>query len=175
MTRHSELRDQARRVLLDGLAGAGLEVTEVDEDRWMTMLAGDWKRTIPVLFHLEDRSLSLTSLFSGVPDEGHAEVYRILLHRNQRSGPVHFALDDEGDLILTGELPLAALDPRMLDEVLGLVLSLADETFNQVLRTGFATYLEAEQRWRAGAGMPPNPVGAPVRDPGRAPSGPAQS
>ena len=175
MTEGSELRDQARQVLLEGLAGADLEVTEVGEDRWMTMLAGEWKRTIPVLFHLEDRSLSLTSLFSGVPDEGHAEVYRILLHRNQRSGPVHFALDDEGDLILTGDLPLAALDARMLDEVLGSVLSLADDTFNQVLRTGFATYLEAEQRWRAGAGMPPNPVGDPVRDAGRAPGGSAQT
>ncbi len=174
MARHSQLRDQARQVLLDGLADADLEVTEVSEDRWMTMLAGEWKRTIPVLFHLEDRSLSFTSLFSGVPDEGHAEVYRILLHRNQRSGPVHFALDDEGDLILTGELPLAALDARMLDEVLGSLLSLDDETFNQVLRTGFATYLEAEQRWRAGAGMPPNPVGAPRHDPGRTPAGPAQ-
>lgn len=169
MTTRSELRDQARQVLLDGLAAAELDVTEVGENRWMTMLAGEWKRTIPVLFHLEDRSLSLTSLFSGVPDEGHAEVYRILLHRNQRSGPVHFALDDEGDLILTGDLPLAALDARMLDEVLGSVLSLADDTFNQVLRTGFATYLEAEQRWRAGAGMPPNPVGDPVHETGRAP------
>ena len=169
MTRASELRDHGRRVLLDGLAELGLEATEVGEDRWMTMLAGEWKRTIPVLFHLEDRSLRLTSLFSGVPDEGHAEVYRILLQRNQRSGPVHFALDDEGDLILTGDLPLGALDGRMLDEVLGSVLSLADATFNQVLRTGFATYLETEQRWRARVGMPPNPVGDPVHADGRTP------
>jgi hypothetical protein len=174
MTRTSELRDRARQVLLDGLTGAGLEASEAGEDRWMTMLAGEWKRTIPVLFHLEDRSLTFTSLFSGVPDEGHAEVYRILLHRNQRSGPVHFALDDEGDLILTGDVPLAALDARMLDEVLGSILSLADQTFNQVLRTGFATYLEGEQRWRAGAGMPPNPVGDPIRGDGQAPAGPGQ-
>jgi hypothetical protein len=174
MTRSSERREVARRVLLDGLADAGLEVTEVGEDRWMTMLSGEWKRTIPVHFHLEDRSLGFTSLFSGVPDEGHAEVYRILLHRNQRSGPVHFALDDEGDLILTGEMPLAAFDDRFLDEVLGSILSLADQTFNQVLRTGFATYLEAEQRWRSGAGMPPNPVGDPVHADGRPPGGPAQ-
>jgi len=162
MTRASEPRDRGRRVLLDGLAAAGLDVTEVGEDRWMTMIAGEWKRTIPVLFQLEDRSLRLTSLFSGAPDEGHAEVYRILLQRNQRSGPVHFALDDEGDLVLTGDLPLAAFDPRTLDEVLGSVLELADRTFNQVLRTGFVTYLGAEQRWRAGAGLAPNPVGDPV-------------
>jgi hypothetical protein len=155
-------RDRARRVLLDGLAAVGLEVTSVGDDRWMTMLEGEWKRTIPVLMELGDRRLTLTSLFSGVPDEGHAEVYRILLQRNQRPGPIHFALDDEGDVILTGALPLAALDTTAFDELLGQVLTFADETFNQVLRTGFASYLDAEQRWRASAGLPPNPVGDPA-------------
>jgi hypothetical protein len=99
-------------------------------------------------------------LFSGVPDEGHAEVYRILLHRNQRPGPVHFALDDEGDLILTGSVPLEAVDAERVDELLGAVLALSDETFNRVLRAGFAGYLELEQKWRAKVGLPPNPAGS---------------
>jgi hypothetical protein len=154
-------RDEARRTLLDTLEAADLTVDQVGQDRWLTMLAGEWKRTIPVLLEMGDRTLTVTSLFSGVPDEGHAEVYRLLLQRNQRAGPVHFALDDEGDLILTGAVPLAALDARAVDELLGAVLSTADETFNQVLRTGFASYLAAEQRWRATAGLPPNPVGEP--------------
>jgi len=155
-------RERARQVVLDGLSGAGLEWTAVGEDRWMTMLEGHWKRTIPVLLDLGDRRLTVTSLFSGVPDEGHEQVYRILLQRNQRPGPVHFALDDEGDLVLTGAVPLAAVDAEAFDELLGQVLAVADETFNQVLRTGFASYLEAEQRWRAKAGLPANPVGDPV-------------
>ncbi|MFA9444108.1 YbjN domain-containing protein [Egicoccus sp. AB-alg6-2] len=155
-------RDAARRVVLDTLAAAELEVDEVGEDRWLTMLSGEWKRTIPLLLDLEERSLRVTSLLAGVPDEGHAEVYRILLQKNQRPLPVHFALDDEGDLILTGRVPLAALDERGVDELLGAVLTLSDETFNQVLRTGFAGYLDVEQRWRAKNGMPPNPVGRPA-------------
>ena len=159
----SERRDHARRVLLEGLAAAGLEVETAGEDRWMTVLAGEWKRTIPLLLELADRSLRLTSLFAGAPDEAHAEVYRLLLQRNQRSGLVRFALDDEGDLIIVATVPSAALDAEVVDELLGSVLSLADETFNQVLRTGFASYLEAEQRWRRSAGMPPNPVGEPIR------------
>jgi hypothetical protein len=160
-------RDAARRTLLDTIEAAGLELAAVGEDRWMTMLAGEWKRTIPVLLDLEERTLKVTSLFAGAPDERHDEVYRLVLRRNQRSGPVHFALDDEGDLILTGSLPLAAVDTRAVDELLGRLLNLADETFNQVLRAGFATYLDAEQRWRAKAGLPPNPVGDPT-DGGRA-------
>lgn len=153
------LRDQARTALLDQLMDAELEITQVAEDKWLTMLSGDWKRTIPVLFHVDERSLKLTSLLAGVPDEGHAEVYRILLHRNERPSPVHFAMDDEGDLILVGQLPLEVVDAPRLDELLGLVLTMADETFNQVLRAGFGSYLHVEQAWRAKVGLPPNPVG----------------
>ena len=153
------MTEQARRTLLEVLEANGLEVIEVGDDRWMTMLEGEWKRTIPLLLTLKDRRLTATSLFSGAPDEGHEEVYRLLLQRNQRPGPVHFALDDEGDLILTGSLPLAAVDTDNLDELLGQVLVLSDETFNQVLRAGFASYLDTEQRWRAKVGLPPNPVG----------------
>ena len=155
------MRDEARTVLLEALEAADLDVDEVGEDRWMTMLSGEWKRTIPLLLHLDEHSLKVTSLFAGVPDEGHEEVYRILLQRNQRPQPVHFALDDEGDLIIVGMLPLVAVTPARIDELLGAVLTLADETFNQVLRTGFASYLESEQRWRAKNDMAPNPVGDP--------------
>jgi hypothetical protein len=153
-----EERDRARRALLATLEANELDVAEVGEDRWMTMLAGEWKRTIPLLLDLDERTLRITSLLAGVPDEGHADVYRILLQRNQRPLPVHFALDDEGDLILVGQVPLAVLDERAVDELLGAVLTLSDETFNQVLRAGFASYLEVEQRWRSKAGLPPNPV-----------------
>lgn len=157
-------RDAARRALLATLVDADLAVTDVGEDRWMTLLAGEWKRTIPVLLHLDERSLKVTSLLAGVPDEGHVDVYRILLQRNQRPLPVHFALDDEGDLILTGALPLEVVDERRVDELLGAVLTLCDETFDQVLRAGFGSYLDVEQRWRAKVGLPPNPVGLPTSD-----------
>lgn len=151
-------RDEHRELIADVLATADLEVDEVGEDRWMTMLSGQWKRTIPLLLDLDERSLRLTSLLCGAPDEGHAEVYRLVLHRNEKLTWVHFALDDEGDVILTGAIPREVLSPAVLDEVLGQVLLTADETYNSVLRAGFATYIEAEQAWRAKAGLPPNPV-----------------
>ncbi len=149
---------EAREVILSGLSKAGLPVEEVGDDRWMTMLEGEHKRTIPVLLDLGDRSLTVTSLLAAAPDEQHTEVYRILLQRNQRPLPVHFALDDEGDLILTGRVPLPALDERSFDALLGALLTQADETFDQVLRAGFASYIDAEQRWRSKVGLPPNPV-----------------
>ena len=145
--------------LLALLERSDLEVEQVGEHRWTTMLSGEWKRTIPVLLDLGERGLTVTSLFAGAPDEGHEEVYRLLLQRNQRPRPVHFALDDEGDLILVGYLHRDVIDDERVDELLGAILDLADGTFNRVLRAGFAGYLEVEQRWRAKVGMPPNPAG----------------
>ena len=158
-------RDAARRLVAGALVDAGLPVAVVGEDRWLTRLEGERKRTIPVLLHLDERSLKVSSLLAGRPDEQADAVHRLLLHRNQRPAPVHFALDDEGDLVLVGRVPLVALDARAVDELLGLVLAMADDVFDRVLATGFASYLAAEQRWRAREGLPPNPIGDPVRVP----------
>lgn len=151
-------RAETRELLTAALEAAELDVDQVGEWKWMTMLSGEWKRTIPVLFHLDERSLHTTTLLAGVPDEGHAEVYEILLQKNQDPLPVHFALDDEGDIVLTGHLPYAAATERALDELLGAILQTCDDVFNRVLRAGFASYIEAEQRWREKNDLPPNPV-----------------
>jgi hypothetical protein len=39
---------------------------------------------------------------------------------------------------------------------------MADDVFDRVLAIGFASYLDAEQRWRAREGLPANPVGEAV-------------
>ncbi len=145
-------------LLVETLEKSGLDVDAVGERQWMTMLAGEWKRTLPVLFRLDERSLRVSALLCGVPDEGHAEVYGLVLHRNERLTWVHYALDDEGDVVLVGAVPRQVLSAEVIDEVLGQVLATADATFNAVLRAGFATYIESEQAWRARNGMPPNPV-----------------
>jgi hypothetical protein len=136
----SDTHERVRALVLETLEAAGLQAEQVGEDRWMTQLSGEWKRTIPVLLQVDERTLRVRSLFCGPPDERHDEVYALLLHRNERPAPVHFALD----------------------ELLGAVLAVSDETFNAVLRAGFATYLANEQAWRAGAGLPPNPIGQPA-------------
>jgi hypothetical protein len=145
-------------IIADGLAQSGLDLEEVGPGVWMTSLAGQWKRTIPVLLRIEDRSLHVESLLCRAPDEGHERVYRYLLTRNQRPSPLRFALDDDGDIVMVGWLPLVALDEVTFDRLLGLLLTTADEVFNAVLRRGFGSYIAAEQEWRAANDLPPNPV-----------------
>lgn len=150
--------DEAAGIVASTLASLDLDPEDLGDDRWLVVLAGEWKRTIPVLIEVDDRNVRVTSLFAGVPDEGHRDVYEVLLHRNARPTPVHFALDDEGDIVLLGRIPLAAFDSVELDRLLGGVLTMSDEAFNTVLRSGFAGYIEREQAWRAKNGLPPNPV-----------------
>lgn len=153
-----EPTETARRILVESLEGLDLAVDQVGEQQWMTMVAGEWKRTIPVLFDVGERSVRVSSLLAGAPDENHGEVHELLLHRNERARWVHFALTDVGDVVLVGRVVLEALSPEVVDELLGEILSVSDETFNSVLRTGFESYIDVEQRWRAANGMPPNPV-----------------
>jgi hypothetical protein len=136
----------------------GLEASVAGDDRWMTMLSGEWKRTIQVLLHVDERHLRLRSLLCPAVDEHHAEVYALLLHRNERTGAVRFALDGVGDVVLLGAVPHAALDAARFDELLGEVLTTMDETFNAVLAKGFAGYIGREQAWRASVGLEPNPA-----------------
>lgn len=151
-------REAGRRVVLEGLAEAGLAADEVAADLWMTELSGERKRTLPVVLRLAQRSLHIRALLCGALDEGHAEVYRYLLERNQDPQPVHFALDEAGDVLLTGQVPLAVLDADSFDRLLGVVLTVVDEVYFNVLRRGFAAYVEVEQRWRERVGLPPNPI-----------------
>ncbi len=154
----SEETERVRQVVTDGLEAVDLEVERVAPDTWMTVLEGRWKRTLPVMLRVDDRSLHVESLLAPAPDEGHEDVFRFLLKRNQKRLPIHFALNDEGDVVMTGDIPLEAVDETSFDRLLGAVLTTADEVFNTVLRKGFSTYIDAEQRWRAANDLPPNPV-----------------
>lgn len=153
-----EIVARSTAVITDTLAALGLDADQVGESQWMTMLSGEWKRTIPVLFTIGERSVRVTSLLAGRPDENHGAVHELLLHRNQDMGWVHFALDDDGNVVLVGRVPHVAVSEAHLDELLGEVLAVSDATFNSVLRAGFERYIDAEQRWRAANDMPPNPV-----------------
>src|SRR5712671_6779747 len=54
-------------------------------------------------------SLHVEAFFCRQPDEDHARFYRFLLERNGRMYGVHFAVDERGDVYLTGRLPLASV------------------------------------------------------------------
>lgn len=146
------------RAVVQRWVDAHVGPTERRDDQWFVMLTGEHKRTVGVAISVGDHTLTLQSFFMRAPDEGTAGVYDLLLRRNLRSYTVRFALHPDGDVLLLGVLPLAAVTDDELDRTLGQLLRVADETFDDALRRGFAGYIEREQVWRRSTGQPPNPI-----------------
>lgn len=132
--------------------------SDLGDGRWTVMLAGEHKRTVGITLSIGDHTLIAQSFFMRAPDEQQAAVYGLLLRRNLRSYTLRFALHPDGDVLLVGVLPLAAVTDDELDRLLGQLLAVADETFDEALRLGFAAYIEREQAWRRSTGQPPNPI-----------------
>jgi hypothetical protein len=57
-----------------------------------------------------------------------------LLYWNRQAPLVCFAVDEEGDVLVCGELPMGSLDAEMLDRFLGLLLTSAGRARNFVIR-----------------------------------------
>lgn len=146
------------RAAVDRWVAAHDGPSEYVDGRWNVLLTGEHKRTVGVTLSIGDHTLTAQSFFMRAPDEDREGVYDLLLRRHLRSYTLRFALHPEGDLLLVGVLPLAAVADDELDRMLGQLLTVADETFDEALRLGFATYISQEQAWRAQRGLPRNPI-----------------
>lgn len=147
----------ARAVVERWLASRDVD-NERDGERWMIMLHGEHKRTVGVTVSIGDHTLIVQSFFMRAPDGDAAAVYALLLRRNLRSYTLRFALHPDGDVLLVGVVPLEAVTDVELDRVLGQLLAVADETFDEALRLGFSDYIAREQAWRSASGLPRNPI-----------------
>lgn len=153
-----DARTRATAAIDAALAASGLEVDRQTATRWFVALAGEHKRTVPVFIEVGEQHVTLQTFFMRAPDENADELYAYLLRRHRRSYVFRFVLTDDGDVLLVGLVPHAAVDAAEVDRLLGQLLATADESFSQALRLGFASYIEREQAWRAKVGAPPNPI-----------------
>ena len=118
----------------------------------VVVLPGERKlRTVASLV-CGEQALSVSAFVIRNPDENHVEVYRYLLGRNLRLPGVAYAVDRSGDVYVTGRVPAAGVDADQLDRLLGVVLTAADEPFNELLALGFLTSMRKEWEWRVDRG-----------------------
>lgn len=115
-------------------------------------LPGERKLRTVVSLVCGDQGLSVSAFVIRNPDENHAEVYRYLLRRNLRLPGVAYAVDRSGDVYVAGRVPAAGVDADQLDQLLGVVLTAADEPFNELLALGFLTSMRKEWEWRVDRG-----------------------
>ena len=135
------------------LESLGLSYSSERAGAYLVRLEGQHKLATMTWLIVGAHSLAVEAFFCRQPDENHAAFYRFLLRRNGRMYGVGFALDETGDVYITGRLPLSVITPDGIDQLLGSVLSNSDEAFDQALQLGFGTSIRREWAWRARTGQ----------------------
>ena len=118
---------------------AAIDRGEPWERRWYVRMLGEEKDFTTVWLTVGQRTLRYETYVMPAPEENHAALYEHLLRRNDRLVGAHFAIGQEDAVFLRGELPLAVLDERELDRVLGTLYAVVEQTFRPALRIGFAS------------------------------------
>jgi hypothetical protein len=148
MTSDAALIDVVRRTLEE----RELEFEEAEPGAFLVKLPGAHKLATMTWLVVGDHSLHVEAFFCRRPDENEVGLYRWLLERNARMFAVSFAIDNVGDVYLTGRLPLTSVTPEDLDQVLGSVLTYSDEWFDTALELGFKSSIQKEWDWRVKRG-----------------------
>ena len=122
------------------------------DDEYVVTLPGEKKLKTVASVVVSDTALSVSAFVIRNPDENHDEVYRFLLRRNLRLPGLAYAVDKAGDVYVTGRIPAPGVDAQALDQLLGVVLTAADEPFNELLVMGFLSSMRKEWEWRVSRG-----------------------
>ena len=136
------------------LAAAELEFEEPQPGTFVVVLPGERKLKTTCSLVVGAHSLSINAFVVRRPDENFEGVYRWLLERNTKMYAVAFALDQLGDIYLTGRVPLSSVTPDEIDRLLGAVLDYSDSAFNTILELGFTSAIRKEWAWRLLRGEP---------------------
>ena len=148
MPRHATVANQ----LAELLEAEGLEHERPEPTRFVIVLPGRAKLRTTVSMAVGPQALTINAFVARRPDENAEAVYRWLLQQNTRMLGIAFALDSLGDIYLAGKVPVVGLGTEDLDRLLGAVLRASDESFNTILRLGFASAIRRERAWRESRG-----------------------
>jgi hypothetical protein len=107
-------------------------------DEWTISTVGSHGQRISIEMTLREYTLQLMTFHMRKPDESETEVYRLLLRRNLEQPTVKFGLNEDGDIFLRADVPANGITEDVLDRVVGLFYSCADDSFMPVMRLGFA-------------------------------------
>ncbi|MEG8279218.1 YbjN domain-containing protein [Streptomyces sp. AHA2] len=148
----TDREQRAAQVIEAVLKDAELEWESPEPGTYVAQLPGSRKLKTTVSLIVGRHSLSLNAFVIRHPDENEQGVHRWLLERNLKLYGVSYAVDQHGDVYVTGRLPLAAVTPDEIDRLLGQVLEAADGSFNTLLELGFASAIRKEYDWRVSRG-----------------------
>lgn len=129
-----------------------VEWDRTGDSSYVVTLPGTHKLKTLCNLIVEDHALRIEAFVVRCPEENAEQLWRTLLRRNSQLYGVAFAVDDHGDVYLTGRAPLASINAAEIDRLLGAVLTYADDIFDLALEVGFATSIRKEWAWRLSRG-----------------------
>jgi hypothetical protein len=147
-----EAEQRAAQVIEGFLKDAELDWESPESGTFVVKLPGTRKLSTTLSLLVGRHSLSLNAFVIRHPDENETGVHRWLLERNLKLYGVSYAVDQLGDVYVTGRLPLSAVTEAEIDRLLGQVLEAADGSFNTLLELGFASAIRKEYAWRVSRG-----------------------
>jgi hypothetical protein len=104
---------------------------------WSVELPSIKRRVIGVGILGHERTVRMATFVLRAPDRDQITVYRRMLERNMHMAYWRFGIDIDGDIYLAAHLDDGQLSLARVDEMLGLLVSYVDETYEGLLRTGF--------------------------------------
>ena len=154
--------------LLDVLSEIGVGFERVEAGAYLVTLHGERRPTTLVWLIAGEQAVAVEAfVVHACPDA--SALHRYLLARNLRLREVHFAVDEVGDVFLTGSLPHAAVDVATVDRLRGEVLELLEQSQAAIVQAAYGE--RTAEPWLVaktaldGAGR--RPAGTPDRAPRR--------
>lgn len=135
------VRAQARAVVARYLSSVDLPHQAVGDHEWSLILGGDSGMLLSVNLTVGDYTLGLFCFYMRAPDENVCDVYRLLLRKQLDMYAVKFCLEDDGDLYLKAEIPLAAMNEQELDRLLGSFQYYAEQSYPSIMRLGWSSQI----------------------------------
>lgn len=104
------------------------------DGRWAVRMTQSVRDATTVWWDAGQRSVRLEAYLGPVPEHSAEELFRILLVRNRDAWRCHFALDEEGGVVVRGRVANEFVDPQLLDALLGECYDLIERTFPVFVR-----------------------------------------
>ena len=116
---------------------SSVEYAEEVEGRWAVRMRQEARDVTTVWFTIGQRSVEYEAYVLPTA-EGSGELFEQALQRNMRAWRAHFALDQEGGLVLRGRLAEPQVNDLELDLALGEIYDAIEVAFRPLLRSFIA-------------------------------------
>lgn len=116
----------------------GAEADRPGPREWVVRVPSAKRGAVSAVLRAGERTLSVSAFVMRGPDRAHEAVYRRMLQKNLGSHPWAFGLDGHDDVFLGARVALGELSAEVLDDLLGTLSTVVDESYESLVRTGFA-------------------------------------